>query len=234
VVEKSQQIQSTASSTSSNTGALVVAGGVGIGGCVNVSGTLVVGALDLTSTATSTSTTTGALIVPGGVGIGKCVNIGGNTTVSGGLYVNSTASSTGTSTGALIVQGGVSISGELYVDHTIQIHNAITNSTSVIINTTTPTLVDSFSTALFRSAKYLIQVGEQNGAGANFEVIELLLLIDNQGTVYATEFGQVTTNGEMGDFAAETTGTNVNLYFTAYNNVTLPLAFTLYRTALTA
>jgi len=229
--------QSTVSSTSSTTGALVVAGGVGIGGCVNVAGALSVSSLNLTSTATSTSTTTGALVVAGGVGIGECVNIGGNTTINGGLYVNSTATSTGTSTGAVIVQGGVSISGELYVDHTIQIHNAITNSTSVIINTTTPTIVDSFSTSLFRSAKYLIQVGEQNGAGANFEVIELLLLIDNQGTVYATEFGQVTTSGEMGDFAAETVGDIVNLYFTAYNNVnnvTLPLTFTLYRTALTA
>jgi len=233
-------VYSTQTSASSTSGSLVVAGGVGIGGCVNIGGLITVKSLDITSTASSTSTTTGALIVPGGVGIGGsinaggCASIGGNTTINGGLYVNSTATSTGTSTGAVIVQGGVSISGELYVDHTIQIHNAITNSTSVIINTTTPTIVDSFSTSLFRSAKYLIQVGEQTGSGANFEVIELLLLIDNQGTVYATEFGQVTTNGEMGDFAAETTGTSVNLYFSAYNYVNLPLTFTLYRTALTA
>lgn len=226
--------QSTQSSTSSNTGALVVAGGLGVGGNVNVSGTLVAGSLDLTSTATSTSTTTGALVVPGGVGIGKSVNIGGCTSISGTLMVNSTASSTSTTTGAVIVQGGVSISGELYVDHTIQIHNAIVNSTSIIINTTTPTLIDTFSTDVFRSAKYLVQVGEQTGSMANFEVIEILLLIDNQGTVYATEFGQVTTSGEMGDFAAETTGTSVNLYFSAYDNMNLPLQLTLYRTALTA
>jgi hypothetical protein len=225
---------STQSSTSSSTGALVIAGGVGIGGCVNIAGVIGVGAIDITGTANSTSTTTGALVVPGGVGIGGNLNAGGNAVINGSLQVNSTASSTGTSTGAVIVQGGVSVSGQLYVDHTIQIHNAIVNSVSTIINTTASTIVDSFSTSLFRSAKYLMQVGEQTGSGANFEAIELLLLVDNQGTVYATEFGQVTTNGEMGDFAAETTGTTVNLYFTVYNTVNLPVTFTLYRTALTA
>jgi len=43
-----------------------------------------------------------------------------------------------------------------------------------------------------------------------------LLLIDNIGTVFATEYGVLTTNGELGAFAADVQGNTVNLYFTAY------------------
>jgi hypothetical protein len=60
---------SSSPSTSKTTGALVVTGGVGIGGSLFVGNTL-----SVASSTASTSTTTGALIVSGGVGISGSIN----------------------------------------------------------------------------------------------------------------------------------------------------------------
>jgi hypothetical protein len=71
-------ISSATASTSTSTGALIVAGGVGIGGAVNTSG-----AVNISSATASTSTSTGAVKVTGGVGIGGNVFVGGNLAVTG-------------------------------------------------------------------------------------------------------------------------------------------------------
>jgi hypothetical protein len=99
-------------STNTNTGALIVRGGAGIGRNVNIGGDLsVAGNLTVTgivsssttittssfqttqiivttNTASSTSTTTGALVVAGGAGFAKDVWIGGNLDVAGTIYMN--------------------------------------------------------------------------------------------------------------------------------------------------
>jgi hypothetical protein len=69
-------------SDSCTTGALVVDGGVGIGGNLNLCGKL-----DLNNATESTSCTTGALIVDGGVGIAKNLNVCGDAKISGDLTV---------------------------------------------------------------------------------------------------------------------------------------------------
>ena len=81
-------IPSVTSSTSKITGALVVGGGVGIYGNVNVGQNI-----GISGTTRSMSTTTGALVVAGGVGISGNVYIGGNVDISGNAYAT-TASST--------------------------------------------------------------------------------------------------------------------------------------------
>jgi hypothetical protein len=61
----------------------------------------------------------------------------------------------------------------------------------------------------------LVQVESGTGYNAAFETIEILLLVDNLGTVYSTEYAILTTNGELGEFSAEVGGDNVvRLYFT--------------------
>jgi hypothetical protein len=78
-------------------------------------------------------------------------------------------------------------------------------------------VVDAYSINDFRSSKYLIQIDEGGGPTADFEVIEILLLVDNQQTIYATEYAIITSNGEMGEFAAEVDAFDmVNLYFTPF------------------
>jgi hypothetical protein len=195
------------------------------------------------NTTASTTTTTGALTVVGGAGIGGNVNIGGILTVAGdpgdihgvrnitaqtitatnGIYIASTTSSTSTTTGALVIKGGVGIGGDVNIEgvlssESVKIHDAVMDSTLVLINNTSATIIDSYSANVYRSAKYLVQIDEQGlGAAANFQVIEILLLIDNSGNVYATEYGTLTTNGALGEFAAGLDGNNnVNLWFTPH------------------
>ena len=145
-------------STSTNTGALVVGGGVGISGCLNVGGKAgigdslnVVGTSTFISSSQSTSTNTGAVTVTGGVGIGGNLNLGGT------LSLHSTANSFSTTTGALVVAGGagfglcVNIGGAVFIGTNSYINNsliitAVTTSTLAINNTTTS--IDTASGAL--------------------------------------------------------------------------------------
>ncbi len=116
------EISGTNDSTSPTTGALVVAGGVGIsldvqvGGKVTSESDVIVNGED-----DSTSLTTGALVVAGGAAVGKSLNVGGSANISGALAValqvsaQQTTDSTSSSTGALVVAGGVGIAKTLNV-----------------------------------------------------------------------------------------------------------------------
>jgi hypothetical protein len=139
------------------------------------------------------------------------------------LHINNTDASTSTNTGALTVAGGAGVGGDLHVGGDIfttnlQIADAVFDSTLIYVNTTATTAIDSYPISQFRSAKYMIQIDEGMGPSANFQVIEITLLIDNAGTVYATEYGVLTSHGEMGEFSAglDIFDNKVKLYFTAY------------------
>ena len=113
-------------SNSTTTGALVVAGGVGIGGAVNAGGDV-----KISSGTTSSSTTTGALQVTGGAGFGGNIHaaafygdganltgvvasgFGGGTVAGATNFTNNTAS-TSTTTGAVRVSaGGLGVAGRV-------------------------------------------------------------------------------------------------------------------------
>ena len=272
-------INNITNSISTTTGALIVAGGAGIGEDVFIGGNLTVngitdlnnnlnstGVVTINNSLNATSTSSAALVIEGGVGIGQDLWIGGSiysagqpvittstfydqveagtdilitATMAGVAYfsdistldsvtsrgsttthaisITNTQNSTNTTTGALHVAGGVGIGGDVNIGGSIQIQDAIINSSQIIINSTTATVIDSYSFTTFRSSKYLIQIESGAGYGAQFQVIEILLLVDNVKTVYATEYGILTSNGEMGEFAADVESDNiVRLYFTPY------------------
>jgi hypothetical protein len=71
------RVNGTTESTSTSTGALVVSGGLGVGGRLNVAG-----ATNITNTTESTSTSTGALVVSGGLGVAKNIVAGGTVTAN--------------------------------------------------------------------------------------------------------------------------------------------------------
>jgi len=75
---------SSTASTSTTSGALIVTGGVGIGGSINVGGVS-----KFTSSATSTNTSTGAIVITGGLGVGGSINAG--TAVSAPLFSSPSA-----------------------------------------------------------------------------------------------------------------------------------------------
>ena len=122
-------ITGTTPSTGCDNGALVVAGGVGIGGNLNVCGQV-----HIFNTGVSTGCTGGALVIDGGVGIGGNLNVCGTITASGfggpsgaaiiinpngNVSISSTSQSTGCTGGAFVVDGGVGIGGDLNVCGTI-------------------------------------------------------------------------------------------------------------------
>jgi len=76
-------VSNSTASTTTTSGALVVTGGVGVGGAATVGGQI-----KSTATTESTNTTSGAIITQGGVGIAKNLNVGGDTTITGNLTVN--------------------------------------------------------------------------------------------------------------------------------------------------
>src|SRR6478609_1271605 len=113
----------TSNSNSVTSGAVVIAGGLGIGLNTYIGGRLVV-----TDTTPSTSSVTGAAVIGGGLGVNTDINIGGNGNIGGNLTVagnitstagsvmfTNTTTSTSTTTGAVIVGGGVGIGGNIFV-----------------------------------------------------------------------------------------------------------------------
>jgi hypothetical protein len=77
-------IINTSDAVSTNTGALQVVGGVGIGEDVVIGGNLTVDGIEfINNPVDSTSTTSGALVVEGGVGIGGDIWLGGNLYITG-------------------------------------------------------------------------------------------------------------------------------------------------------
>lgn len=65
-------------STTANTGAVVVTGGIGVNGQINVAGNT----SKFTSNTASTTTTTGAVVVTGGLGVGGQITVGGNVNIN--------------------------------------------------------------------------------------------------------------------------------------------------------
>ena len=104
-------LQSTASTTTGN-GALVVTGGTGIGGALNVGG-----AIKTTNTTASSSITTGSGIFGGGVGIAGAANIGGV------LKVTDATVSSDAASGSIILLGGIGIAGSASIGAQINFVN---------------------------------------------------------------------------------------------------------------
>jgi hypothetical protein len=93
-------VTSSTVSDSTDTGALTVAGGAGIGGDLNVGGIV-----NLSNTLATTSTDTGALTVVGGVGIGGDLNVGGNIHATGNITADGNIQlGNNTTTDTLIVE----------------------------------------------------------------------------------------------------------------------------------
>jgi hypothetical protein len=101
---KAFTVDATTTSTSSSTGALVVAGGLGIAENLNVGGSF-----GLTSTTEAINTTTAAFALSGGLSTAKNIIAGGN------LLANATTTASNLVSGAFQVTGGAAVRGNLYI-----------------------------------------------------------------------------------------------------------------------
>jgi hypothetical protein len=185
----------TTNSISTTTGAVLVKGGLGLGGNLALGGYLYAAGSTGTTGQVLTSTATGVVWAT------PVTNYNGGT-ITGTLHITNTSSSTSTTTGALIVTGGVGVGGRINAE-SVKIVDAIFDSSSVMVNSTAPTVIDSFSFKQFRSAKYMIQIDEGDIPGSRCQVTELLLLVTNAGTVSITEYANIFPDGDLGDFDAD-------------------------------
>jgi hypothetical protein len=76
---------------------------------------------------------------------------------------------------------------------------------------TSATTIDSFPSATYSSAKYIVQMKK----GTDIEVIEVLVTVNSANDVYLTEYANVQSNVQLGTTNAVHDGTNVLLQVTA-------------------
>lgn len=217
-------VWSETSATSTSTGALVVVGGLGVGEDVWIGGDLhvrgqyvlttssffnqVVGGVDIQITGTQSQ------IFFNDVSTLQTVTARGPTT-NRVVTFNNPTESTSTNTGAVIVTRGMAVQGNLSIGQALQFQSSNIDSNQVLINTTDATVIDLYDATQWRTSKYLVQIEQGTGYNAAFETIEILLLVDNLGNIFSTEYAVLTTNGELGDFSADVQGDGmVRLYYT--------------------
>lgn len=211
-------ITDTTNATSAVTGALQVRGGVGINGALWVNQTLrvvgnstlgnlsasvttatqlqvngtanITGVTSITETQDSNATTNGALRVSGGVGIAK------NITAGGAITVGVTAAAT---TGTVVPA--------LYSNNLL-----LSTFTSPVITSNAQTNLDSFSGAVYRSARYFCQIKD----GSDVHISEISLFHDDV-KAYINEYGIATNNGQLGTFDADYSLGTVTVKFTPFS-----------------
>ena len=219
-------------STGTSTGSLVVTGGAGISGRVNIGNTLTVtgptilAALDATATTATSLTVNGNATISGIVGItnGSAANTisDGAVRVTGGVSV-----AKGMVVGEVIVAGAKGAINTGTVVHAFYSNNSLIASfTSNVITNTTPVNLDFFDASVYRSAKYLIQIVD----GAKVHITELSIFHDGT-TVYINEYGIVTNTGLLGVFGAVLSG-DITLNFTPASGVTA-MTIKMVRTTIT-
>ena len=181
-------------STSTTTGALVVKGGVGVGGTISVGQRLTVG-----SSLNSTSTSTGALVNSGGLGLAGNAFIGGTVTIS------DTTNSTSSTTGSLVLTGGVGVGGTVSIGQRLTIGSTL-NSTS----TTTGAEVNSGGLGLAGNAFIGGTVTMTDTTNSTSSSTGSLVLSGGVGIAGTISVGQRLTVGSTLNSTSTTTGAEVN------------------------
>jgi len=160
------------------------------------------------------------------------------------ITVTSSTNATNTTSGSLQVIGGVGIGLDLVVGSAVHIgttatnvvipavysgNSLLANYTSNVINTNSSQNLDTFLTANYRTAKYLIQIVD----GAKIHVQEMLLF-HNGTNVYMNIYAISTTQGELGDFDASVVGGNTIALSFIPNYTPTAMVIKVARTTLTA
>lgn len=236
-------INSTTVSTSSSTGALVVAGGAGIGGALNVGNII---------SATSIQNTPIGTITPAASQFTSVISQ--NTLIAGSIvsnsYINSnsinstsTISAVGKITGALIESNssivtstlqssssivtdtfvantsvttatltstGTATLNQLVVNSSIDGNTFLINGASASTATTGTLVIDTFSTSVYRTTHYIVQVTDNTNSSY---YSAQLMLIHNGASVWLNEYNVIYTTGILGTFDAIISAGNVQLTF---------------------
>jgi hypothetical protein len=185
-------ITNTTDSVSSATGAVIIAGGLGVAKSLYIGGIL-----NVVSTTESSNTTSGSVIISGGTGIAKSLYVGGT------LNVVSTTESSNTTTGSVIISGGAGIAKNLYVGGNIVVSGNISG------NVATPTLT-ALAQVNIDSVSLLNPMLSLNGV---FKILNVVANIIPTATDIFVEFEMVLPN-ISGNFSATT---DINLNYNGFH-----------------
>ena len=224
-------VGSTYGGTGVNNGSstITIGGSVTLSGAYTFGGTLTgntsvtfptTGTLATTTNATfgSGSTWNGNVIGAAYGGTGVANNAASTLTISGAygttFTVSNTTSLTLPTTGTLATLAG----SETFTNKTFNSAVNYQASSTTVANdnvvqatvaSTSPTQIDSWAKATYRSAKYLIQVTQ----GTNYQVSEIMVIQDGTNT-YMTEFAVIETNGVLCTFTSSISSSNAVLTVT--------------------
>lgn len=124
---------------------------------------------------------------------------------------------------SIVFQGSQTITGTVEVVSLSRASfadsSALTPGTTALSGTGANQVVDSFQTAAYRTAKYLVQMT----AGTDYHSTEILLIHDGT-TVYMTEYGTIFTSASLGTFDGDISSGLVRLLVTPANiNTTIKI-----------
>jgi hypothetical protein len=193
---------------STMTGALKVLGGAGIGGSLYVGESITLESPNQVDSVyfRMRNTATNGQSYTWRVGGNNFAGQGGTNLNEGGLTLfndtNNTYRLAITKTTGNLLVGPQTDNGtdKLQVSGSVRFGDGQLFTRSTSINNTSTTVIDSFPATSYRTAKLLVQVADGIGTGAKFHVVEIVVLIDNDGNVYKSEYGIITTGGSIGIF----------------------------------
>jgi hypothetical protein len=209
----------------------LVATNTAITGNTSLKSNSTVTAISIVGNSTATNTTVGGttLNVPANVAFSGSFTYSGTANVnisSGLLFIDLNNNKIGIRDSApsntLTVNGAMSVTNT--ITHGFASHSVITYTNS----NTDLQVIDSSNKTTYRSAKYLIQVKNNN---ANAHTVTEVLVLHDDGDAYLTEYGIINSNNSLGVFAATSNSTTFNLTFTPTSaNSTVKM----YKTLVTA
>jgi hypothetical protein len=220
-------VTSTYQSTSTTTGAAVIAGGLGLGKNLNVGGdanfgghTTFAGAVAITDLTESIDPTTGALTVGGGVGIGKRLNVAGRTQLNSKLKVidSTTLSSTLDVAGVSKLASTLEVAGATTLRDTLGVTGATTLKSSLRVEGIETIKNTTGSTNTTSGA---LQVAGGLGVGENANIGGSLTtngkLVVNAASDYVAEFNNSTDANGIA-IKINTAQSNNNNHFVTFKN----------------
>ncbi len=136
-------INNNTNSTSSTTGAIILAGGLGVSGNVNVgTGLTVLGLIHSASNTNSTSSTSGAVVITGGLGVSGRIFGGTGLSISGPSTLDSTITVNGASilnstlfvnSTTIIQSGGLGVTGQAVFRNNVEIQSGGLGITGLVV-----------------------------------------------------------------------------------------------------
>jgi hypothetical protein len=118
---------------------------------------------------------------------------------------------------------GLSVGTGSVTAGSITLADALIGSATTSISGTSATVVDTWSTTTYDTAKYIVQMKNGN----DIEAIEVLITVDGNNNVYITEYADLISNAQLGTVDADYLSGNARLLVTSTNGTTVKVHKTL-------